>query len=41
VWIDHVTPDVEEVVSQTDRFTVVRKREGTPAEVAEATDPRN
>jgi hypothetical protein len=38
---DHVVPDVERVVGETERFTVVEKREGTPAEVAEATDPRD
>jgi hypothetical protein len=38
---DHVVPDVERVVAETERFTVVEKREGTPAEVAEATDPRD
>jgi hypothetical protein len=37
---DHLVPDIEIVVSETDRFTVVRKREGTPADVAESTDPR-
>jgi hypothetical protein len=37
----HVMPDVEEVVSENDRFTVVLKREGTPAAVAEQLDPRN
>jgi hypothetical protein len=37
---DHVVPDLEVTVSETDRFIVVRKREGTPAEVAEQTDPR-
>jgi len=40
VWTAHVTPDVEDIVEETDRYTVVRKREGTPAEVAEETDPR-
>jgi len=38
---DHVMPDVEQVLSETDRFVVVQKREGTPAAVAEETDPRN
>lgn len=38
---EHVIPDVEEVVSETDRFTVVRKREGTPADVAERSNPRD
>jgi hypothetical protein len=37
---DHARSDIESVVSETDRFTVVQKREGTPAEVAEALDPR-
>jgi hypothetical protein len=31
----HVMPDIEDVVRETERFTVVRKHEGTPAEVAE------
>lgn len=30
----HELPDVEDVVRSNDRFMVVRKREGTPAEVA-------
>ena len=38
---DHVIPDVERVVAETERFTVVEKREGTAAEVAEASDPRD
>ena len=38
---DHVIPDVERVVAETERFTVVEKREGTSAEVAEASDPRD
>jgi hypothetical protein len=37
---DHVDPDVEKVVLETDRFTVVAKREGEPAEIARQTDPR-
>lgn len=37
----HLIADVEDVVSETDRFTVVQKREGQPAEVAERTDPRS
>jgi hypothetical protein len=37
---DHVMGDVEGVVSETDRFVVVQKREGTPAEVAEELNPR-
>jgi hypothetical protein len=38
---EHVIPDVEDIVQETSRFVVVQKREGTPAEVAEATDPRD
>jgi hypothetical protein len=38
---DHVLPDIEQVVDETDRFVVVAKREGTPAEVAAAEDPRD
>jgi hypothetical protein len=41
VVADHVIPDVERVVRETPRFVVVEKREGTPAEVAESTDPRS
>jgi hypothetical protein len=36
----HVMTDVEFVVDENPRFTVVEKREGRPAEVAEALDPR-
>jgi hypothetical protein len=41
VVAEHVIPDIEVVRSETERFTVVRKLEGTPAEVAESTDPRD
>lgn len=37
---DHVIPDIEDVVAQTDRYAVVAKREGTPAAVAIQEDPR-
>jgi hypothetical protein len=37
---DHVVADVERVVEESDRFVVVEKREGTPAEVALEEDPR-
>jgi hypothetical protein len=37
---DHVISDVERVVSETDRFVVVAKREGTPAAIATEEDPR-
>lgn len=36
----HVLADMERVVSETDRFVVVRKREGTPADVATEEDRR-
>ena len=38
---DHVIPEVERVVAETERFTVVEKVEGTSAEVAEESDPRD
>ncbi len=37
---EHLNPDVDEIVSKGDRFTVVAKREGKPAEIARRTDPR-
>jgi hypothetical protein len=37
---DHVMPDVERVVAETDRYVVVAKREGAPAAVAIEEDPR-
>jgi 5-bromo-4-chloroindolyl phosphate hydrolysis protein len=37
---DHMLRDVEQVVAETDRYTVVAKREGTPAAVAVEEDPR-
>jgi hypothetical protein len=37
---DHVIPDVERVVSETDRYVVVTKREGAPAAIAREEDPR-
>lgn len=36
----HVCGDIEQVMSETDRFTIVEKRSGTPAEVAQEEDPR-
>lgn len=36
----HVVPDLEKVVEQAAGYMVVRKHEGLPAQVAEATDPR-
>lgn len=37
---DHVIPDMERVVDETDRYVVVVKREGEPADVAVDEDPR-
>jgi hypothetical protein len=37
---DHVMADVERVVAETDRYTVVAKREGIPEAVAVEEDPR-
>ena len=37
---EHVIQDVESIVEEDDRFVIVAKREGTPAEVAIRTDPR-
>ena len=41
VVAEHVDRDVEFVVRETERFVVVQKREGDPAEVAEQEDPRS
>jgi hypothetical protein len=38
---EHVIPDVERIVTEHDRYVVVEKRDGTPADVAERTDPRD
>jgi len=40
IFPDHLIADVEEVVSNSDPFLIVAKREGTPAEVAIKEDPR-
>ena len=37
---EHVILDIEQIVTENDRFTIVEKRQGTPAEVATRTDPR-
>lgn len=37
----HEIPDVEDVVLEVESHSVVRKRPGDPALVAEATDPRS
>src|SRR5882672_9992773 len=36
---EHLTPDLERVVAETDRFLIVAKREGEPAAVAVEEDP--
>jgi hypothetical protein len=38
---DHVIADVELVIKDTDRFVVVAKREGTPAQVASEDNPKS
>lgn len=38
---EHLIPDIERVVEETDRFVVIAKREGTPAQVAREEDPRS
>ena len=38
---EHLIPEVEQVIFEGDRFLVVRKREGPPAQVAARTDPRS
>jgi hypothetical protein len=38
---EHVIQEVEETVLEGDRFSIVAKREGTAAEVAIRTNPRN
>ena len=40
LWRDHVIRDVERVVEATDRFVVVVKHEGVPAQISTAEDPR-
>jgi hypothetical protein len=37
----HEKPDVEDVVEHAGSFAVVRKRDGGPANLAAATDPRD
>jgi hypothetical protein len=37
----HETGEVEQVVSVTDLYEIVRKRPGDPASIASATDPRS
>jgi hypothetical protein len=36
----HVEPDIEDVVSWTDRYAVVAKKPGDPAAIARDADPR-
>jgi hypothetical protein len=37
----HAVPDLEDVADRRQRYDIVRKREGIPAEIAENTDPRS
>lgn len=41
VRLGHVAPDVERLVLENDRFAIVEKRPGEPADVARETDPRS
>jgi hypothetical protein len=41
IFRDHLNPEVDVLVFEHERFTVVAKREGEPAEFAEQTDPRH
>jgi hypothetical protein len=41
VFPGHTQENVEDVVARRDRYVVVRKREGPPADVARETDPRS
>jgi 5-bromo-4-chloroindolyl phosphate hydrolysis protein len=38
---EHVIQDVEAIVEEADRFAIVAKRQGAPAEIAIRTDPRS
>ena len=38
---DHFIGDIERIVFENDRFVVVAKRAGTPADVVTETDPRS
>jgi hypothetical protein len=40
IFREHLNLDADEIVSEGHRFTVVAKREGTPARIARETDPR-
>lgn len=40
IFRDHLMADVEESVFEDDRFLIVAKREGIPAQVAVQEDPR-
>jgi hypothetical protein len=38
---EHLIGDIEQIVAENDRFAVVAKRAGTPADVVTETDPRS
>jgi len=38
---EHLIGDIERIVFENDRFVIVAKRAGTPADVATETDPRS
>ena len=37
----HAAPDIEKVIATGEGWEIVRKREGGPAELARASDPRS
>jgi hypothetical protein len=41
VRVGHEIPDVEEVVTRSEEYVVVRKHPGDPAEIAQREDPRS
>jgi hypothetical protein len=41
VTADPVAPDLERIVDESERFVIVLERQGTPADVANAEDPRS
>jgi len=38
---EHLIPDMERIVAETDRYAIVAKREGTPAAIVTEEDPRD
>jgi hypothetical protein len=40
ISLDHLIPEVDSVVRENDRFVIVAKRPGAPADIAREEDPR-